>query len=325
MDLTDMTRGEWHTDDEPVTIVAHARADLDAVGSAIGLADALPGDCRVVLPDGATRQAARLGDDPVVVDDDSTTAAGATIVVDAPSTARIAPFDVTAGEGPLVVFDHHEADDLAAMADAAEVDQTAGATATLVAEFVDRAGLSLSSRGALALATGIVADTGGLRSAPGRDLQALVPLLVQAADRLDELQDLFDSAPSFSERVATFKGVSRFRGYRAGQTLVGVTEVGAHQTATAHALFGAGADVAIVLTERDGETMVVGRVDDRLADAVNLVDDVFGPLEETFGGSGGGHANAGVTTLETTALHAVRARIVDCLDHTLDTQFSELP
>ena len=99
------------------------------------------------------------------------------------------------------------------------------------------------------------------------------------------------------------------------------TTVSNDQSAAAHALRAAGADVAFVFSEREPGTWVVGRGD---PGALHLPEDVFDPLVDRFGGDGGGHAGAGVAKVESAALDDVREATLSAVEAALDGTLTEL-
>lgn len=147
-------------------VVTHTRADFDALGSGIAIVDLFDGDGSLVVPGGVEKRAQRLLDLVAVAPDDAPDVSPAdydvAVVVDAPSSERIAPVDVVDRDVELVVIDHHVPADLAAHADGTLIDTDAGATAELVYRLAADAGRSFGPDSALALAVGILDDTGHL-------------------------------------------------------------------------------------------------------------------------------------------------------------------
>jgi len=142
--------------------ITHRQADRDSLGAAIGLQSLL--DCGTVCtPDGIKKSArpllAATGTEPV--SDPDFSQFDTAVVVDAPSTDRIAPMEP---EEPLLI-DHHEPADLAEAAAAALVDTDADATSILVARLATEADWSLTAAAALPLLTGIFDDTDRLKTA----------------------------------------------------------------------------------------------------------------------------------------------------------------
>jgi nanoRNase/pAp phosphatase (c-di-AMP/oligoRNAs hydrolase) len=293
-------------------VVPHSHADIDALGSAVGLASSHPGEAVVAEPDVAESARPLLAEAPTDAAPDPA-AFDAVAVVDTSARSRV---DWTVPEAvPLVVVDHHEPGDLLADAAAAWVVPDAGATAELVFELVTEAGRELEPTGAYGLAAGLLDDTGFLRYAGPDSFERLIGLLPLTAGRARDLPDLLAQDPDFSERMACAKGVLRTDGYRVGdtETLVGLTRTSWHQAAVARALRGAGFDAVVVLSAREdeAEVWVTGRCAEDVG--LDLPAELLDPLAESFGGEAGGHAGAAVAKLATTDADAVSEAILDRL------------
>lgn len=306
-------------------LVPHAQTDLDALGSAVGLAAVLDCDTRIVVPNGVGTRARRLEREldvellePGEVD---VPAADCVVVLDTSSSDRIAPLSLEEFVGELVVIDHHHPGDLLDSATATHVDTESGATAALVAGTIDASNSSVTPNAALALAAGLIDDTGSLTTATPAEFALLRELLAVAGDRVELLPGLLRREPSFGERVATAKAVIRSSGYRADETLVLLTNVSGEQSAAARTLRDAGADIAFVVSDRGSQVWLVGRTE---PNTVHLPKRVFDPLVERFGGHGGGHAEAGVAKFDTGTPSEIRAATLSCLETALGERLSEL-
>lgn len=146
---------------DPV-IVTHRRADRDAVGAAVGLAGLLESPATICLPAGATADAQPLLKDYETVDNADQLPHDVMIVVDAPSTDRIAPVQVLT---PLFLFDHRPPGDLESLANTALVDEDAGSTSELVYRVARTSSWDVSPAAAIALVTGVLDDTDHLHDA----------------------------------------------------------------------------------------------------------------------------------------------------------------
>jgi phosphoesterase RecJ-like protein len=312
-------------DGDTCLLVPHAQADIDALGSAVGLATVLDCDTRIVVPNGVGTRARRLEReldvDPSGPGEVDLPAADCVVVVDTSSSERVAPLSLEGFVGEVVVVDHHRPGDLLERATATNVDADAGATAALVARTVEASNSTVTPTAALALAAGLIDDTDSLTTATPTEFALLRELLAVAGGRVELLPALLRREPSFGERVATAKAVVRATGYRADDTLVLVTDVGGEQSAAARALRDAGADVALVVSDRGSQVWLVGRAG---PDTVHLPADVFDPLVDRFGGQGGGHAEAGVAKFDTGTPSAIRAATLSRLETALGAGLSEL-
>ena len=162
-------------DAESILVVVHQHADLDSVGSAIGLAETLPATVTIAVPSSVKPDARTVLERVETVDGDNADpdTYDLSVVVDTPSTDRIELVDVTNTEMPLLLVDHHDPDDLQPAAEVAVVDTDADATAVIVTELLDDF-RSISELGATALAAGILADTDRLSIASPESLDTLL-------------------------------------------------------------------------------------------------------------------------------------------------------
>jgi nanoRNase/pAp phosphatase (c-di-AMP/oligoRNAs hydrolase) len=309
-------------DSERIVVIVHRHADLDSVGAAVGLATTLEGHVDIATPSSVAGSADRLLDGQSVVTDPDLAGYDLQIVVDAPSRQRIAPIDPTTTETPLLVIDHHEPGDLQANATYHHVDTTAPATAALVANLLRANDLDIPPAGAQALAAGILDDT-DFYGIVMPDIQPLVCELLRTATATDTaLTAFWEQESPWSEQVATAKAIVRATGYKAGRQLLLITRVGGHERAAADVLVDGGADIGIVLSERDDHTRVVAS--STVHTEISLPEDVLEPLATILGGDGGGHATSGVAKLDTTDIETVETTLIEEIEESLGVQFGPL-
>jgi nanoRNase/pAp phosphatase (c-di-AMP/oligoRNAs hydrolase) len=304
-----------------VLVITHTHADLDSVGSAVGLAETLDATVTIATPGSVQSNAATLLEDYDVVSEPNLDAYDLVVVVDAPSRQRIAPLDPLAASPPCLVVDHHEPGDLQTAADATYIDTAAPATALLVADLLTAGDWQLPDRAAMALAAGLLDDTGYRAIVMEDAYEWTVDLLEQAGPLRSEIADVSRSDPGWSERMATAKALVRARGYKAGQTILLTTRVGGEETAAAHALLAGNADIAVVVSPRGDRTRVVARVAATFDAELSLPEAVVEPLADSFGGYGGGHSGAGIAKLESDDSDAVEATAVSLIEDALGIQF----
>jgi phosphoesterase RecJ-like protein len=310
---------------ESLLVVLHTHADADSAGSALAFEAALDQSVDIAAPSSVKANARPLLElnDGELVDDPVAAEYDITIVVDAPTSDRIGSVDVLGTETSLVLIDHHSEGDLAEAADVALVDTDASATAVLVYRVLSTLTESLSAEAAVGVAAGILDDTNYLADGNGQAVEAAIDVLGDVGPHVDILMNLYEEESDFSERVATAKAVARADGYKSGETLFMITHCGSEQGAAGDALIDAGADIALVLTDRGDETWVIGRLSER-EDKLSLPDDVFAQLVEEYGGEGGGHSDAGTAKLETRAVDAVADDCLEAVEQALGRTFGSL-
>ncbi|WP_267643666.1 DHH family phosphoesterase [Haloarchaeobius amylolyticus] len=293
--------------DGPSLVVCHRHADLDAVGSARALGRLLP-NATVCAPGGIGTQAEPLVAD--IVDSADPAEFAVTVVVDSADARRVEPVDLDRAE-TLVVLDHHEPGDLLERADAAYVVPDAGATAEIIYHLAVEADWTVDETTAYLLLAAIMGDTKRLAFATPATFDVVVDLLPLAGKRAHDLPEVLGPTWREGERLACLRAMQRLELFRNDDLVAGVTHVGSYASTAASAVVDAGADVAVVLSERDFGTRVAVRTN-----GAAHVDTVLDPLLATFDGSGGGHDNAGIANLDADR-ESVRERLDEILDASL--------
>ncbi|HID73342.1 TPA: hypothetical protein EYP38_05365, partial [Candidatus Micrarchaeota archaeon] len=229
----------------PVAVIPHENADIDAAASAAGIVRFFRfiGKESVLFAPSLSAPAARLleklkieyvpeydvsGKDVVVVD----TVSRHMIPVDLSGARRVVMVDHHPGEHPydVVVYD-------------------ACSCSEIVAELLLHNGVR-DERTFLALAAGIVADTAGLHAADARSLGTLARLLEAVNADMSDVFDLIVERRDISERLARLRSLERAEIHRFGDFLVVLSRVGAFEASAAMTLLLAGADVALVYSDR---------------------------------------------------------------------------
>lgn len=308
-------------------VVTHAHADLDTVGSAVGLVEALGGNAQIVLPDSVVPAAQQLLDQlstpTVAAAAAQPEQADAVVVVDTPTADRVALVGVNRLDSPVVLIDHHETGDLLDYATATLIDTNAGSTAELVASVINDADWALTEAGAFGLAAGLLDDTGNLKRGTPTEYRLAGDLLTAAGSYWTAISDLINPQPDRSERYACAKAVARADAYAGGDTILMITSVSSYESAAADAMLAANADLAVVISVRSDEIRVVGRRGGQAGD-IHLPDRLFNPLAEEFGGDSGGHAGAGGAKLTTTDEDAVQEQTLTLAGRVVGEELSVL-
>jgi nanoRNase/pAp phosphatase (c-di-AMP/oligoRNAs hydrolase) len=237
--------------------------------------------------------------EPVLEPDD------AVVVLDAPSTSRVAPVDPT-GAGALYLVDHHTPGDLARATTASVVEPDAASTAELVSRVVDAGGWERSATAATALLAGVLSDTDFLADAGAEQVEYVTDLFVDARGNEAAVASLFPPAAGDGARMAVFKSVIRADGYGAGETVIATTRVGAEEAAAA-ALLEVGADAAFAVSDQGDHARLVGRCTETFAAELSL----GGELLPSLSADGGGHDTAGTVRLSDTSPAAAASAVVE--------------
>ena len=303
-------------------LTSHCRADCDAVGSELALAqileslgkevqivngDEVPAHIRFIDPDGRVRELGRNANLAELAK------IGCLVVVDTSAWAQLGPMAevVRNFSGTRVVIDHHESqDDLEA-----EVfrDATAEATGRLVLELAEVLGVEVTPEIALPLFAAIATDTGWFRfsSVTDETFLALAKLVAVGVSPPAVFSSLYEqhSLARIHLRGRILGNVVADCGGRLMSTHVACAdfhETGANTTDTEDVintlLTVAGSEVAVLFVELNKESTKVS-LRSRTAFDVCVVAAQFG---------GGGHrAAAGVTFAG--SLDVARRTVLDAL------------
>jgi len=303
-------------------LTSHCRADCDAVGSELGLAqilealgkrvvicngDAVPEHIRFIDPTervrvlGETIQAKELWTHDVL------------IVVDTSAWVQLGPMAevVRMFPGERVIIDHHVSqDDLGAIE---FKEETAEATGRLILELGEALGVEITPEIAMPLFTAIATDTGWFRFSSVQEVtfQALARLMAAGADPPAVFSELYErhSLERLHLRGRIFSHVVAHCDGRLMSTHVtqqDFTETGANTTDTEDAINAlhtiAGSEIAVMFVELEpGETKVSFR---------SRTDFDVQQIAAQFGG--GGHKKAAGVTFSGT-LEQAQQQVLDAI------------
>ena len=171
-------------------------------------------------------------------------------------------------------------------------DESRRSCAEIVFEILKRAGTEVDRRLGLALAVGMLTDSGHFRFANSALMRTFSEVMEVSGINMDEVMDLTDLEPDVSERISQLKGAQRMRFDRLGDHIVAISLGSAHESSVCKAMLNIGADVAFVGSQRDERFRISARArQDVVRKGLHL-----GKLLDEVGGetsnNGGGHAGA---------------------------------
>ena len=271
-------------------VALHRHADPDALGSAYALTDAF-GGLGILAPGGLDRNAQQLAGVLDVNFVSSPDASSNLVVVDTPDTSQLG--GELLEKRRVIVIDHHSGE-RPAMADAYYADDQAFSCSEIVMDIIVQSGRSIGTKGAKALLSGIFSDTGGLRRGDAGTFFRVSGLLAASGMNMEEALAEFRENRDKSEQVAILKGLERMRHTTAGAFFIGMSQVSSYESSVASAILRAGADVALVASDREGTVRVSGRSSFRATESGLNLADVFTRVSYGFNASSGGHRGAAV-------------------------------
>lgn len=317
-----------------VLIICHRLADVDAYAAAYGLARLLRRlatglRIMVACPEGMSVAARKVAEafplrvikEPPVDEQDLI------ILVDLGDPSLLGPFEdlVRGSKARRVLVDHHPLNDASrAIADWLVWSTAASSTCELVYRLYRAKGMPLTRRVAEALLLGVIYDTQHLTRVSCPTLEVVVDLCRSGAS-IEEAKALLRIPRDPSEAIARLKGAQRLKLYRLAGSLIGITEVGAHQASVARALLELGADFSMAWGEHEGVLRASLRAtqDFSRKSGLHLGVDVARRLAEELGGSGGGHPTAASLNLPPDVADLV-PRVLGLLEARLEARVEEL-
>lgn len=287
-----------------VCIFTHRDADPDAVASAIALKNVLQSthhnpSIQVILPEGLNKVANKLITNLNMMhelnDLTLTKQCDLYIFVDVSSKYQAVVADQIES-ARYIVIDHHESNELTDGALLSIHFRDASSTSELIALMMEYLNLILYNNLATLLISGILYDTKNLRLAKPTTFKALYYLTSSCPECLSRAYSLLTSTEvERSEVVAVLKGISRVGIYELGEDLLfAITCVGAYEASVLKTIINAGADVAVAVSKRPGETRVYVRASQKAINILKtpIASDLALHIAKSLGGSGGGHEGA---------------------------------
>lgn len=282
-------------------ILAHENADLDAIGSALGIrlllnqkkwSIGIPSKANEAVLFWCANNDVALLERPIL-DEYSHL-----VIVDFSGFEMTGPLedDLRRFSGNVLLIDHHQPSKNAPIKPTFSfIDSKQFSCSQIIAQEIVSNSIKPDHRTARALIAGIVWDTGKFARANQATFEIVSLLLPHAKQAYAEL--IFSMSPrhDVSDRMAKIKSLQRAQLFVADHILLTQSNVSLFQAACADQLILAGSDIAIV---SGSPTPNVTQVSFRASEwfvkefEFNFVTHVIDPLIKEIGGQGGGHAGA---------------------------------
>ncbi len=270
-------------------IISHQNADADSIGSVYFLSRRYNGT--VLLPNGPDRVGKKLLEflnlevkDPSSVEMDDY---DRIVVVDTPTPEQLLPIELP-DEGTTII-DHHDTNSW----DEEVFYKNRTSCAEIVFELIGAK--DLTRKEAVALGSGIITDTSGLKRARSDTLTTLAQVLELGDIDLPEIFDIIYHDRNYSENVCRLKGAERLSFREVNGYLVAWTKVGSFESSVSNSLIALGADVAFTGSQRGGDLLISARSKNGLMEKGLDLGSVVKELTEDIDRlNGGGHPGAAV-------------------------------
>ncbi len=267
--------------------IAHQNADPDAIASLYLLWTRYEGV--IGLPNGPDSRGKRLMKyldiEPVVAPkfDDF----DLVVVVDTPDPKQLEPM-VLPDEGVMVI-DHHQVN----LWDRDIIYEDRKSCVEIIYDMIKPG--ELTDREAVAIVAGILSDTSNFRRGDHLTFKILWDVLSKSDITIDQVHNILQRTPSYSEKICRLKGASRSSHERVNGYLIAYSFVSSFESSVCNMLLLAGADVAFAASQRDDEILISARAKSELVEAGFDLGYLFNKVSQACDGiSGGGHRGAGV-------------------------------
>lgn len=272
-------------------VLTHHNADIDAMASAIALAEGLNhigADAKIGVAESISKAAQKLSESyPVIIDPDCKNF-DYVVLVDTSVPEQLASVKNVRAD---FVIDHHPKGKLAEKA-VSYIDENAKSSAQLVYLVMKELKIDIDEKLAKIISAGIVADTAHFRHADS-DVFSIMAELTQKIKFSDVLALITSEEADPSGRVAALKAASRMDIYKFGNILVALSNVVSHEAAACRGLLKLGADIAIVVAEKENEMRISSRAKEKISEKNLDLSEMFQEIGKFLEGSGGGHPMAG--------------------------------
>jgi nanoRNase/pAp phosphatase (c-di-AMP/oligoRNAs hydrolase) len=281
-----------------VAVVSHRNGDMDTIGSACALASLIGGRaraCGLHLSTIARSVVESTGADFLKIDAQRPVwprELGGVIIVDA---ADIGQTGVDLPDVPLCIIDHHDAgeDNKLGEGDLLLRWQTCSTTEIIHAWAEHSCPERLDETTCRLLLAGIITDTGRFRHANSDALGAASALAkIGGIDYASFIEEMESVELNHSQKVSIAKALSRVQTIEAGKWFLMYTRAGTNEGIVARSLISAGADVALVHRNIEGECRMTARASRKATQANLHLGEMMQDMVSRSGGEGGGHAGA---------------------------------
>ncbi len=273
-------------------ILTHHNADIDAVSSSVALRAGLAQigiKADIGVAESVGKPAQRLAEgESFIVDPDCKTYDNV-VLVETSVPEQLASVKSLRAD---IIIDHHPQGKLVEKAKAFYIDENAKSNAQIIYKVLKQLNVKADNKIATAIACGITADSAHLRLAGVEEFEILLELLKTGIVFQDVL-NLIETPSDASEHTACLRAAMRMEVWKIGDALVAISRVVSHEAAACRGLIRLGADVAIVVAEREKEVRISSRGKNWIKDKGIDLSVIFKGVGEIIGGSGGGHDLAG--------------------------------
>ncbi len=287
-----------------ILILPHNKPDVDAIASAIALAEAFRPIAKEVEigVSGELKAGAKIFLEKVREEAKENFSLEKDLIfcVDSNSPALIPRFDeVMESSAKKIVIDHHHLQ-FSENFDEIWSKEEKVSTTEILKEFLEEQGLEFTPTIWLCIAAGIFGDLPKINLATPESLEVLSEAGKKSRYSLKEIYDMTVPVRTIPERISCLKSASRMEIHRFEDWIIATSFTGSYGGSAASSLLELGADVSFVASEKEDDFDLVSAraVKELEGKEFHLGRDVMPKIKQAFGGDGGGHATAAGAAVE---------------------------
>jgi nanoRNase/pAp phosphatase (c-di-AMP/oligoRNAs hydrolase) len=275
-----------------ILILTHHNADIDAVASALALHVGLKQlgiETDIGVAESIAKPTHKLAAGFAFNIDPDCSAYDTVILVETSVPEQLASVKNVRAD---IIVDHHPPGKLVDKARAVWINEDAKSASQMIYHLLRELDVSIDRQLATFIAAGMAADTAHLRLAGLPEFEILVELMRTGA-QWDEVLKLIETPVDKSESIAVLLAANRMRLWKIGDLVLAFSNVKSHEAAAARSLVKLGADIAVVIAEKEQEVRISSRSRPWTEKAGIDLSVIFKEVGKLINGSGGGHAQAG--------------------------------
>jgi nanoRNase/pAp phosphatase (c-di-AMP/oligoRNAs hydrolase) len=268
-------------------IMIHRSADPDALGSAIAVSSLFGG--KIDISGGINRIARQMFDifDIDWVENPEFSEYDTIVILDTASPNQL----YKVPDRVSLVIDHHMDSGEWSGAEHRLIDEKAWSCTQIIKRMLDRYGIDMDQKVALALLIGMYTDTKGLSMGDAPLLKDVLETMDISKVDLNFLKNITRDEHD-SVRISVMKGMQRLRFRIHRHRIIAWTRANSYEGAVANKMIDVGVDIALVGSERDGLVRVIGRASDAAIRSGIHLGRIFSSMGYIMDGEGGGHQGA---------------------------------
>lgn len=277
--------------EKKVLVLTHHNADLDAIASAIALAEGLKQlktEASIGVAESVSKAAQNISKDYNIMINPDCKDYDKIILVETSVPEQLRGVKNLRAD---IVIDHHPKGKLTEKA-VCFIDEKATSSSEMIYNILKELKCEIDKNLAKVIVAGIIADTAYLRLANKETFKTLLELLEKGFEYSDVLK-LMEIPKEASENIAVLKAAKRMELYKFGDLITAFSVLSSHEAAACRGLIKLGADVAVVFAKKEDELRISSRAKEKILDYKLDLSEVFKEVGKMIEGSGGGHNLAG--------------------------------